>query len=77
MSNWGEDKVINQRKICISQISYAQLAREQTGKGGYLRAVQEDSRSVGSQCSRVKFIREFSTGQQRQLKPENKEEPGD
>lgn len=58
---------MNQRKIYISQISYAQLAGEQTEKGGYLRAVQEESQSAGSQCSGVKFICEFSTGQQRQL----------
>ena len=45
-----------------------------------VKAIQGERRSAGSQCSGSEFVCEFmqfSAGQQRQLKPENKKEPED
>ena len=54
-SNWGADKVMNQRKIWQneSEIGYTQLSGEQVGKKGYWRSAQSESER--GQFRRVQF----------------------
>ena len=88
-SNWGSDKVMNQRKIWQneSEIGYAQHPWEQHRKGKLFKSCRgreggrEGGREEGGhcsevQCSGVEFICEFMqfrAGQQRPLELENKE----
>jgi hypothetical protein len=87
MAKWGTDKVMNQRKIWLNEleIGYLQLSPEQHRKEKLFKSsaeIERESQLVVSAVSAVNWswvykFKQFSVGQQRQLKPENKKEPED